>query len=167
MKKAALFALIVGAWGASAGAVPASAEIKVRDVDLDGMMGVNQQLSLTATFDVRKEDLFEAVAFDFYVLLEAGDDDQGLQFLHCRTVHRFLEKQSGYTSSVRLSAQIMKCINPSECEYAVIVTQAGREVAVENSMKERWWENEKLGSPIENLLTRSSTAPMVRPWETE
>ena len=141
--------------------------IKLRDVDLKGTMGIDANLSLIATFDVQKEDLFDELDLDFYILLEPGDNDRSLQFFHCRTTHRFLEKQSGYTSGVVLPARIMECIDPGDCEYAVVLTYRGKEVDAEHSLKERWWKNPELGKPIENVLVRSTGAPIVRPWESE
>ncbi len=166
MKRSVLLAAILGMVSGAFAAEVKPAEIKLRDVDFEGMMGVDSDLTLVATFDVRKEDLFDEMLLDFYILLEPDDEDQGLQFFHSRTTHRFLEEASGYTSGVALPSGIMKCINPSDGEYAVIVTHQGEEVAVENSMKERWWEDQDLGKPIENLLSRSSTAPIIREWET-
>ncbi|MBN2163010.1 MAG: hypothetical protein JXR25_00880 [Pontiellaceae bacterium] len=168
MKKA--LGLIV-AVGMFAGAVfseeAKSAEIKLRDVDIDGLMGVGSQLSLIATFDVRKGNLFEECNFDFYVLLESRDKEQGNQFFHCRSTHRFLEKESGYTTGVTLGESIMKCIDVRDAEYAVVVTYKGEEVGLENSLKERWWEKKELGKPIEHVLSRTSSAPYVRAWEAE
>lgn len=142
------------------------AEIKIRDVDVDGLMVVNSDLSLTVTFDIKEADAFDEVTFDFYLLLSPREKEQGDQFFHCRTVHRYLEKESGYTTGVRLGRNALKCINPRDSRYAVVVTHQGKEVELENSEKKRWWEESALGQPIENVLRRSSGLPIVREWET-
>lgn len=167
MKKLVLLAVVLGVTSGVVSAKIKPAEIKLRDVDFKGMMGVESSLTLVATFDVRKESLFDEMVLDFYMLLEPDDEEQGLLFFHCRTVHRFLEEGPGYTSGVALPASIMKCIDPSDGEYAVVVTCEGKEVAVENSLKKRWWENDELGAPIENVLIRSGSAPIIREWETK
>ena len=167
MSRTLWLAVVLGVFCGSAFAEVKPSEIKLRDVDFEGMMGMDSSLSLIATFDVRDEDLFEECHFDFYLLLEARDKDQGMQFFHCRTTHRFLEEESGYTSGVVLASSIKKCIDPRDAEYAVVVTYRGKEVAVENSKKERWWEKDELGKPIEKVLSRSSSANTVRNWEAE
>ncbi len=167
MKKSGLLAIILGALACGAFAEVEPATIKLRDVDFKGAMRIDANLTLTATFDVQKEDLLDELYLDFYVLLEPSDDDRGLQFFHCRTVHRFLEEQTGYKSGAVMPASIIKAIDPSDSEYAVVVTYRGKEVDEEHSHKERWWENEDLGKPIENVLLRSTSAPTVRPWESE
>lgn len=171
MKKIILMGLVLGiAMGTAVAAktpkekVPA--EIKLRDVDLKGMMNIDSDLSLTVTFDVRKADLFDELQIDFYILLEPDDEEQGLQFFHTRTTHRYLEKKSGYRSGVTLPRSVLKCIRPDDAEFAVVVTMAGEVVAVEQSTKERWWEDKELGSPIENVFSRSSSAMIIRDWET-
>jgi hypothetical protein len=143
------------------------ATIKLRDVDMKGTMGVNAKLTLNVTFDVQKEDLFDEMYVDFYILVEPNDDDIGLQFFHCRSIHRFLEEQTGYVSGVFLPAAAMSCLDASDCEYAVVLTYRGEEVGLESSLKkERWWTDKELGEPIENVLVRSTRIPTVRPWET-
>ncbi len=143
------------------------AEVRLRDVDFDGLMGIDASLSLTATFDVKGGDLFDELRFDFYILLEPRGKEQGPLFFHCRTIHRFLEEGSGYKSGAVLPQKIVKCINPRGGEYAVVATLRGEEVGLENSSKERWWEDGKLGKPIEHVLNRSTGAPVVRTWETD
>ena len=130
-------------------------------------MGIDANLTLTATFDVQKEDLYDELYLDFYILLEPNDNDQALQFFHCRTIHRFLEEHTGYESGVTLPASIMECIDSSDAEYAVVVTYRGVEVGEEHSHKERWWERPGLGEPIENILLRTTRLPYARPWESE
>ena len=161
---------LVAAAGLLAGtawADPAPAEIRLRDADLEGLMGVKSGLSLVATFDVKRENLYDELVLDFYLLLEPRDKNLTPQFFHCRTVHRFLEEETGYTSGVGLSPAVMECIQPRSGRYAVIATYRGAEVGVENSEKERWWEGEQLGRPIENVLTRSTGASVVRTWESD
>jgi len=161
---------VIIALGLFAGAVYAErddTQIKLRDSDLEGLMGINANISLSVTFDVRKEDLIDDLHFDFYILLEPRDDEVVKQFFHCRTTHRFLEEDSGYTTGVYLDRQVKDCINPRHSQYAVVVSYNGEEVGVENSEKERWWEDSSLGQPIENVLSRSSGAPMVRNWEAD
>jgi len=143
------------------------ATIKLRDVDFKGTMGIDANLTLTATFDIQKEDLFDELYLDFYILLEPGDNDRELQFFHCRTIHRFIEKGSGYASTAILPASIMGCIDPSDAEYAAVLTYGGVAIGEEHSGKERWWEKKELGKPIENVLVRSTRLPYVRPWESE
>ncbi|QBG48713.1 hypothetical protein EGM51_15365 [Verrucomicrobia bacterium S94] len=141
-------------------------EIKVRDLELEGLMVKNGPLSLIATFDVRKEAIVDDLVFDFYLWLEPRNDDYPAQYFHCRTVHRFLEEQSNYISAVELNAMALKIISPRRSKYALVVSYKGEEVAVENSENEkRWWEEPSMGTPIENMLSRSSTAPIVRIWE--
>lgn len=146
-------------------ASPDSAIIKLREVKCEGLMNVNSSLSITATFDVQRNDMFDELRFDYYVLLEPRDKDRGSQFMHCRTVHRYLEKESGYKTGVTLAQRILKCINPRHVKYAVVVTYHGKEVGVESSEKKRWWEDKSLGKPIENILVRSTSLPIVREWE--
>lgn len=166
MKKWMCTTLLLVGMAASLYAASESAEIKIRDVDVDGLMVVNSDLSLTVTFDVKDSDAFDEVTFDFYLLLSPREKEQGHQFFHCRTVHRYLEKESGYTTGVRLGRSMLKCINPRDSKYAVVVTHQGKEADVENSEKERWWEESSLGQPLENILRRSSGLPIVRVWET-
>ena len=145
-----------------------SAEIKLRELDLDGLMVQNGTLSLTLTFDVRKDDLFDEVIFDFYLLMNPQDKDFDQQFTHCRTVHRYMEKQTSAKSGVRLGAAAMDAINPrNNCKYAVVATFRGEEIGVENSEDDRWWEDSALGMPVENVLSRFSNVPIVRFWESE
>lgn len=167
MKKTTMVIVLIGLLAGTGLAEPKASQINLRDVDFDGLMGTDSPVTLMATFDVRQEDLFDEMHIDFYMLLEPDDEEQGLQFFHCRTTHRFLEEKSGYTSGAMLPPNVMKCIDAGDGEYAVVVTYRGEEVGVENSLEERWWENGKSGNPIENVLTRSSAAPMVRTWESE
>ena len=163
--KRAVWVVVFGLMAGGAFASPKEPEIKLRDVKLDGVMVNNSSVSLTATFDVKKEDLFGEMYIDFYILLEPREDEQGPQIFHCRTTHRFIKADPGYTSSAILDPAIVKCINPRHSEYAVVVTYQGKEVAVENSEDQRWWEDQSLGKHIENVLTRAASAPMVRDWE--
>jgi hypothetical protein len=146
-------------------AVSDPVEIKLRDVDYDGLMIVNSDLSLKVTFDVKEDDCFDEVVFDFYLLMMPREKERGEQFFHCRTVHRYLERESGYTSGISLSQRIVKCIQPRDSKYAVVVTCGGREAALENSEKDRWWEDASLGPPVENVLRRFAGVPIVREWE--
>lgn len=164
MKRALMLAVVMGLMAGTASAAAKPSQIKLRDAELEGMMRINSKLTLTATFDIRSEDLFDELVLDFYMLLEPHDDDRGPQLFHCRTVLRYLEKGSGYTSSVVLSADAVKCIHPKDSEYAVVATYRGQEVAVENSLKTRWWEGGESGAVIENVLTRSGVS-YVREWE--
>lgn len=165
MKKTLMVLMFAGSISLISFGEAKPAAIKLRDVDLKGTMSIADNLSLTATFDVQKEDLFDELVLDFYILMEPDDEDRGLQFFHCRTIHRFLSEETGYTSGVVLPSRIMECIDPDKCEYAVVLTYKGEEVGLENSLKERWWENKELGRPIENVLIRSTQIPTVRPWE--
>lgn len=143
-----------------------TAEIRLRKVDLDGLLVSSGQLTLTATFDVKREDVFDEVVFDYYLLLAPQDKDLPAQFLHCRTVHRYLEKKSGFTSGVALGGAALEGISPrSNAKYAVVVTYNGEEADAENSENIRWWEDSSLGSPVENILTRFADVPIVREWE--
>jgi hypothetical protein len=164
MKKSIMLVVLLGVMASGVSAEVGPSKINLRDADLEGMMRIDSKLTLTATFDVRSEDLFDELVFDFYMLLEPHDDDRGPQLFHCRTVLRFLEEGSGYTSVVTLPADVVKCINPKDSEYAVVVTYRGEEVEVENSLKKRWWESGECGTPIENVLTRSGSS-YVRTWE--
>jgi hypothetical protein len=146
-------------------AVSDPVEIKLRDVDYDGLMVVNSDLSLKVTFDVKEADLFDEVVFDFYLLLTPREQERGEQFFHCRTVHRYLEKESGYISGISLNQGIVKCIQPRDSKYAVVVTCGGSEAGLENSEKDRWWEDAALGAPVENMLRRFAGVPIVREWE--
>ena len=146
-------------------AVSDPVKIKLRDVDYDGLMIVNSDLSLKVTFDVKEDDCFDEVVFDFYLLMMPREKERGEQFFHCRTVHRYLERESGYTSGISLSQRIVKCIQPRDSKYAVVVTCGGSEAALENSEKDRWWEDAALGSPVENVLRRFAGVPIVREWE--
>ena len=165
MKKLVFTTMLLGAMAASLCAAADSAEIKLRDVDYDGLMVVNSDLSLKVNFDVKENDCFDEVVFDFYLLLTPREKERGAQFFHCRTVHRYLEKATGYMSGISLEQGIVKCIEPRDSKYAAVVTCGGSEVAVENSEKDRWWEDASLGQPIENVLRRVARAPMVREWE--
>ncbi|MDF7798067.1 hypothetical protein P4C99_01230 [Pontiellaceae bacterium B1224] len=166
MIKKMVITVILACVGLTALAEKDIPEIKVRDLELDGLMVKNSSLTLVATFDVRKEEIIDDLVFDFYLWLEPRDDDYPAQYFHCRTVHRFLEEQSNYTSTVELNEMALKIISPRKDKYALVVTYKGKEVAVENSEnEERWWEDSSVGTPIENVLSRSSTAPIVRVWE--
>lgn len=167
MRKLVYAAVLTGAMTAALYAASEPAEIKVRDMDYDGLMVVNSDLTLKVTFDVKKENCFDEVVFDFYLMLTPREKDRGDQFFHCRTVHRYLEKASGYKSGVSLNQQIVKCVEPRDSKYAVVVTFGGSEVAIENSEKDRWWEDAALGQPVENVLKRFAGAPIVREWESE
>jgi hypothetical protein len=68
-------------------------------------------------------------------------------------------------SGISLDQRIVKCIQPRDSKYAVVVTSGGSEAAVENSEKDRWWEDASLGRPVENVLRRFAEAPVVREWE--
>jgi hypothetical protein len=106
------------------------------------------------------------VIFDYYLLLDPQDSDLPPQFLHCRTVHRYLDKKSSLTSGVSLEKSAIEGINPrSNAKYAVVVTYKGEEVGVENSENDRWWEDSELGSPVENMLGRFADVPIVKEWE--
>lgn len=141
-------------------------EIKLRDLELDGLMVQNGTLTLTLTFDVRKVDIFDEVTFDFYLLMNPQDKAFDPQFTHCRTVHRYLEKQTSAISGARLGTTAMDAINPrNNCKYAVVATFRGEEIDVENSEDDRWWEDPALGEPVENVLERFSNVPIVQVWE--
>jgi hypothetical protein len=143
-------------------------EIKLRELELDGLMVQNGTLTLTLTFDVRKDDVFDEVTFDFYLLMNPQDKDFDPQFTHCRTVHRYLEKQTSARSGVGLETAAMDAINPrNNCKYAVVATFRGEEIGVENSEDDRWWESPALGEPVENVLKRFANVPIVRAWESE
>ncbi len=165
MKKLVFSTVLLGVMAVAPYATSDPAEIKLRDMDYDGLMVINSDLSLQVTFDVKKEDCIDEVLFDFFLLLTPRDKERGEQFFHCRTVHRFLEEASGYTSGVSLNPGIVKCIQPRDSKYAVVVTYGGREAAVENSEKDRWWEDVSLGHPVENVLGRFADVPIVREWE--
>ena len=159
-------AIIIGSAGTSLYAEQGIAEIRLRDLELDGFTISTGQLTLTATFDVKRERVLDEVVFDYYLLLNPEDEDLPPQFLHCRTVHRYLEKKSSLTSGVSLGGAGLEGINPrSNAKYAVVVTYQGEEVGVENSEDDRWWEDSSLGSPVENILNRFADVPIVREWE--
>jgi hypothetical protein len=165
MKKMMFAAAVIGAMAAPFHVISGPAEIKIRDMDYAGRMTVNSDLSLRASFDVKEDDSFDETVFDFYLLLVPRDKEQGDQFFHCRTVHRYLQKASGYTSGISLDKRIVECIQPRDSKYALVVTCGGIEAAVENSEKDRWWEDAALGEPVENVLGRFADAPVVREWE--
>jgi hypothetical protein len=165
MKKRVFITVLLAAMAAPLYAASDPVEIKLRDVDYDGLMVVNSDLSLKVTFDVKENDCFDEVRFDFYLLLTPREKERGEQFFHCRTVHRYLEKESGYTSGINLNQRIVKCIQPRDSKYAVVVTYGSSEAAVENSEKDRWWEDDALGQPVENVLRRFAGVPIVREWE--
>lgn len=141
------------------------AEIRLRNLDISGLSVNRTRLTLTATFDVKGARIFDEVMFDFYLLLVPQDNDMKEQFLHCRTVHRYLERKSGYKTSVILSAAALNGIDPRHEKYAVVATYKGKEAGVENSEKDRWWEDAALGPPVENILLRAADVPIVRVWE--
>lgn len=146
---------------------PAS-EIKLRELELDGLMVQNGTLTVTLTFDVRKDDMFEELTFDFYLLMNPQDNDFKPQFTHCRIVHRYLEKQTSAKSGIRLDSAAMDAINPrNNCKFAVVASIGGEEIGVENSEDDRWWEDESLGAPVENVLQRFANVSMVRFWESD
>ena len=159
-------AIIIGSMVTALHAEEGPAEIKLRRVNLDGLVISSGRLSLTATFDVKRADVFDEVFFDYYLLLEPQDNDLPTQFLHCRTVHRYLEEKSGFTSGVALDGAAIAGISPrSNAKYAVVVTYRGKEADVESSEKDRWWEDSSLGAPVENILFRFADVPIVREWE--
>ncbi len=154
-----LMALIMGSATVS---LRAESEIRLRDLDLDGQSVNKNGLILTATFDVKGARILDEVVLDYYLLLRPQGKGMKLQFLHCRTVHRYMDMKAGYKTGVILNAVAVEGINPRDEQYAVVVTYQGKEVGVENSEKDRWWENAELGDPIENILTRFSEVPIVR-----
>ena len=141
------------------------AEIKLRDLDIGGFSVAEEHLTLTTTFDVKGARIFDEVVFDFYLLLTPRDRDMKPQFFHCRTVHRYLDRKSGYKSGVMLDAVAVEGIDPREKKCAVVATYKGKEVGAENSEKDRWWEDSALGAPVENMLKRVAEVPIVREWE--
>ena len=163
--KTMIVTVLIGALAMPLHVISGPAEIKVRDIDYDGLMVVNSDLSLRASFDVKEDDCFDEAVFDFYLLLMPREKERGGQFFHCRTVHRYLEKASGYMSGISLDRRIVECIQPRDSKYALVVTCGGIEMAVENSEKDRWWEDASLGEPVENVLRRFAEAPVVRAWE--
>jgi len=165
MKKMILLAVALGCAAVSAQAETKVAEIRLRDSDLDGLLVNNGEVVLTVEFDVKREDLLDEVVFEYYLLLYPRDKGEKPQFFHCRTVHRYLEEKTGYTSGVKLDPVVLEVIEPRDSKYAVVVTYKGEEVGVENSEKERWWEESALGAPVENILTRLGNLPIVREWE--
>lgn len=166
MKKMILVVtLVMGSAAMSLWAEPKEAEIRLRDLDSTGLLIDRGQLMLTATFDVKGARIFDEVVFDFYLLLRPQAKEMKSPFLHCRTVHRYLDRRSGLKSGIILSAAAVEGINPRDEQYAVVVTYKGKEVGVENSEKTRWWENPALGDPVENVLVRIAEVPIVREWE--
>lgn len=160
-----MLVVIMGCAAATVCAEKKDAEIRLRDIDLSGLAVNKDQLTLTATFDVKGARVFDEVVFDFYLLLRPQGTDTQLQFLHCRTVHRYLDRKSGLKSGVKLDAAASDCIDPRDEKYAVVVSYKGKEVGVENSESERWWEDAALGAPVENILRRFASVPIVREWE--
>lgn len=160
-----IVAIIMGSAAISLHAKPQQAEIRLRDLKLDGLSEEKGQLTLMATFDVKRERLLDEVVFDFYLLLFPKGKEMKPQFLHCRTVHRYLEEKTSYKSGVVLDPLAAKAINSRDEIYAVVVTYQGKEVGVENSENVRWWENVALGDPVENVLKRVAKMPIVREWE--
>lgn len=166
MKRGTLTAaILMGSMAMSLHAEPQQPEIKLRNLRLDGLSENKNQLSLVASFDVKRAQLMDEVVFDFYLLLYPKGKEMKSQFLHCRTVHRYLEEKTGYKSSVVLESKAAKAINSRNEIFAVVVSYKGKEVGVENSEDVRWWENASLGSPVENLLKRVAQIPIVREWE--
>jgi hypothetical protein len=165
MNKWVFATVLLGAMAATLYAASDPAEIKIRDVDYEGLMVIDGNLSLEVTFDVKENDCLDEVLFDFYLLLTPRKKERGDQFFHCRTIHRYLEKESGYTTGISLNQGIVKCIQPRDSKYAVVVTCGGSEAGVENSEKDRWWEDASLGQPVENVLRRFARVPIVREWE--
>ena len=53
------------------------AEIKLRDLDISGLSVNGEQLTLTATFDVKGARIYDEMAFDFYLLLTPRDAASG------------------------------------------------------------------------------------------
>jgi len=160
-----IIVFLLGIFSVSTPAALDPAEIKLRDVDFDGLGKAESSLNLAASFDVKRENLYDEMSLDFYILLVPREKDLAPQFFHSRITHRFLEEKTGYTSSVSLDQNILKCIDPRDGWYAVVVTHGGKEVDMKQSEEERWWENAALGKPIENVLTRAPGAPVVRSWE--
>ena len=165
MKKILATGLIMGSTVVLLQAAPQVAEIKLKDLTLDRLGAEKNQISLVARFDVKRERLMDEVVFDFYLMLFPNGKGMEPQFLHCRTVHRYLEEKTGHKSGVVLPPLAVKAINSRDEIYAVVVTYKGKEVGVENSEDTRWWEASALGAPVENMLTRSSSLPIVREWE--
>ncbi len=165
MKKILVAVLIMGGTAMLLQAEPQVAEIKLRDLTLDRLGEERNQISLVARFDVKRERLMDEVVFDFYLMLFPKGKDQEPQFLHCRTVHRYLEEKTGLKTGVVLPPLAVKAINSRDEVYAVVVTYKGKEVGVENSEDTRWWEGPSLGAPVENMLKRTSNLPIVRKWE--
>ena len=160
-----LTVLLLGILSGNTSAQLEPTEIRLRDLDFDGLGKTGSGLSLMATFDVRKENLYDAMTLDFYILLEPRDEDVAPQFFHSRITHRYLEEKTGYISGVNLEPAMVKCIDPRDAKYAVVVTYKGEEVDMDQSEEKRWWEGAALGKPIENILTRSPGGPVVRSWE--
>ena len=165
LKKIFFGAVVLGSTVLSVCAELPAAEIKLRDSDLDGLLVNNGQAVLWVEFDVKREDVFDEVTFEYYLLLYPRKKDAGPQFFHCRTVHRFLEEKTGYKSGVVLAPAMLELIDPRDSKYAVVVTYKDKEIGVENSEDDRWWEEATLGAPIENVLTRFADVPTVREWE--
>ena len=165
MNKLILVAVVWGCVALSAQAGSVGGEIKLRDSDLDGLLVNNGEAALSVEFDVKREDILDEVTFEFYMLLYPRDKEAGPQFFHCRTVHRYLEEKTGYKSGAVLSAAILNVIEPRDSKYAIVATYKGKEVGVENSEDDRWWEDASLGAPVENLLRRFAEVPIVREWE--
>ena len=165
MKNIILMAVILGCAVLSLQAEPKTATIKLRNLDLKGLTIDRGSATLVATFDVKNARIFDEVVFDFYLLLYPKDKDMEPVFLHSRTIHRYLDRTSGLKSGVVLSAAAVDGINPRDEKYAVVITYRGEEMDMENSEKERWWENSELGAPVENVLSRIAEVPIVREWE--
>ena len=149
-----MLTIVMGGAAMTVCAEAQEAEIRLRDLDLSGLSVDTDQLTLTATFDVKGARIFDEVLFDFYLLLTPQGGDVKPQFLHCSTVHRYMDQKSGYKSGVTLNAAAIECIDPRKEKYAVVVTYKGKEVGVENSEKDRWWEDSALDPPVENMLQR-------------
>jgi hypothetical protein len=147
------------------GAAKDEAEIRLRDLDLNGLLIKRGSLNLTAQFDVKDAKLLDEVTFDFYLLVISRDNDVPPLFFHCQSVHRLIDEKSGHTSGVSLGPDLLSAIEPRDAQYAVVVTYKGKEVGVENSEKERWWEEASLGAPIQHMMSRFGSVPVVRTWE--
>lgn len=165
MRTILIAAIVMGSAATPLYAEIKEAKIKLRDLDISGLSVNREQLTLTATFDVKGSRIFDEVVFDFYLLLTPRDADMEPQFIHCRTTHRYLDQKSGHKSGVILDAAAIEGIDPREEKYAAVVTYKGKEVGVENSENDRWWEASALGAPVENMLLRFAEVPIVREWE--
>lgn len=143
-------------------------EIRLRNLDLKGLINSTDYVNLGLTFDVKGGMIFDEASFDYYLLLIPRDKNAKPQFFHCRTVHRYLEEGSGHESGVYFvegKKKMADWISSSGNKYGVTVTYKGKEVAMESSDNGRWWEDESLGAPVVNVLQRYASVPIVRDWE--